>query len=127
MLGPEYGLLHDLCRSYKTFDTVSRAEFWKIMAKFSCPAEVLINCGSSTMVCLQVSKVMASFLIPFPVTNGIKQSCVLASTLFIVVFSVMITGAFQDGDNAISIRYGFDGKIFNLRRLQAKSKGRQKC
>ena len=34
----------------------------------------------------------------------------------------MLTDAFQDGDNGIPIRYRFDGKLFNLRRLQAKSK-----
>ena len=59
---------------------------------------------------------------PFPVTNGVKQGCVLASTLFSMMFSAMLTDAFQDGDNGIPIRYRFDGKLFNLRRLQAKSK-----
>ena len=59
---------------------------------------------------------------PFPVTNGVKQGCVLASTLFSMIFSAMLTDAFQDGDNGIPIRYPFDGKLFNLRRLQAKSK-----
>ena len=39
-----------------------------------------------------------------------------------MMFSAMLTAAFQDGDNGISIRYRFDGKLFNLRRLQAKSK-----
>ena len=34
----------------------------------------------------------------------------------------MLTDAFQDGDNGIPIRYRFDGNLFNLRRLQAKSK-----
>ena len=34
----------------------------------------------------------------------------------------MLKAAFQDGDNGIPIRYRFDGKLFNLRRLQAKSK-----
>ena len=34
----------------------------------------------------------------------------------------MLTDAFQDGDNGIPIRYRFDVKHFNLRRLQAKSK-----
>ena len=34
----------------------------------------------------------------------------------------MLTDAFEDGDNGIPIRYRFDGKFFNLRRLQAKSK-----
>ena len=39
-----------------------------------------------------------------------------------MVFSAMLTDAFQDGDNGTPIRYRFDGKLFNLRRLQAKSK-----
>ena len=53
-------------------------------------------------------------------TNGVKQGCVLASTLFSMMFSAMLTDAFQDGGNGIPIRYRFDGKRFNLRRLQAK-------
>ena len=39
-----------------------------------------------------------------------------------MMFSAMLTDAFQDGVNDIPIRYRFDGKLFNLRRLQAKSK-----
>ena len=38
-----------------------------------------------------------------------------------MMFSAMLTDAFQDGDNGIRIRYRFDGKLFNVR-LQAKSK-----
>ena len=34
----------------------------------------------------------------------------------------MLADAFQDGDNGIPIRYRFDEKLFNLRRLKAKSK-----
>ena len=59
---------------------------------------------------------------PFPATNEFKQGCVLASTLFSTMFSAMLTDAFQDDDSDIPIRYRFDGKLFNLRRLQAKSK-----
>ena len=58
---------------------------------------------------------------PFPVTNGVKQGCVLAPTLFSMIFSAMLTDAFQNSENGIPIRYRFDGKLFNLRRLQAKS------
>ena len=58
----------------------------------------------------------------FPVINGAKQGFILASTLFSLMFSAMLTDAFQDGDNAIPTRHCFDGKLFNLRRLQAKSK-----
>ena len=38
------------------------------------------------------------------------------------MFSAMLTDTFQDGDNGIPIRYRFDEKLFNLRRLQDKSK-----
>ena len=60
---------------------------------------------------------------PFPATNGVKQGCVLALTLFSMMFSAMLTLLSRmDGDNGIPIRYRFDGKLFNLRWLQAKSK-----
>jgi hypothetical protein len=34
----------------------------------------------------------------------------------------MLTDAFRDGNTGIDIKYRIDGKLFNLRRLQAKSK-----
>ena len=49
----------------KAFDTVSREGFWKIMAKFGCPAKLIAIVQSSMMICLQGSKMMASFLIHF--------------------------------------------------------------
>ena len=42
--------------------------------------------------------------------------------LFSMMFSAMLTDAFQDVDAGFPIRYRFDGKLLNLRRLQAKSK-----
>ena len=53
-----------------------------------------------------------------------KQGCVLASTLFSMMFSAMLTDAFRDGDSGLPIRYRFDRKVFNLRRLQAKGADR---
>ena len=55
---------------------------------------------------------------PFEVTNGVKQGCVLAPSLFSMMFSAMLMDAFQDSDTGFPI----DGNIFNLRRLQAKTK-----
>ena len=59
---------------------------------------------------------------PFPVSNGVKQGCVLAPTLFSLMFSAMLTDAFAGTDVGIGIKYRFDGSVFNLRRLQAKTK-----
>ena len=59
---------------------------------------------------------------PFPMNNGIKQGCVMAPTLFSTMFSAMLTDAFQDVDAGFPIRYRFDGKLLNLKRLKAKSK-----
>ena len=59
---------------------------------------------------------------PFTVTNGAKQGCVLAPTLVSMMFSAMLADALQDCDADFPIRYRLDGKLFNLRRLQAKSK-----
>ena len=106
----------------KAFDTVSCEGLWKIMAKFGCPAKFIAMVQQFRDGMLARVQNHSKFSDPFPVTNGIKQGFVLASTLFCMMFSAMLTDAFQDGDNGIPIRYRFDGKLFNLRRLQAKSK-----
>ena len=46
----------------------------------------------------------------------------MAPTLFRMMFYIMLTDAFQYVDAGFPIRYNFDGKLLNLRRLQAKSK-----
>ena len=53
---------------------------------------------------------------PFLVTNGIKKGCVIAPTLFSMMFSAMTTDTFNDCDASFPIRYRFDGKTINLRR-----------
>ena len=106
----------------KAFDTVCREGLWKIMAKFGCPDKFIAmvrqfhdNMSARVQDDGEYSK-------PFPVTNGVKQGCVLAPTLFSMVFSAMLTDAFRDGDIGVPFRYRTDGSLFNLRRLQAKTK-----
>ena len=106
----------------KAFDTVSRDGLWKIMAKFDCPPRYIamvrqFHDGMQARV-----QNDGEYSEPFPVTNGVKQGCVMAPTLFSMMFSAMLTDAFQDVDAGFPIRYRFDGKLLNLRRLQAKSK-----
>jgi hypothetical protein len=53
----------------------------------------------------------------FPVTNGVKQGCVLDPTLFSLMFSSMLTAdTFQDCDGGIYLRYRTVGKLFNTKR-----------
>ena len=92
------------------------------MAKFGCPAKFIAMVPQFHDGMLARVQNDGEFSDPFPVTNAVKQGCVHASTLFRMMFSAMLTDAFQDGDNGIPIRHRFDRKYFNLRRLQAKSK-----
>ena len=59
---------------------------------------------------------------PFPVLNGVKQGHVLVPTLFSIIFSAMLMDTFRDTDVGISIIYHTDGSVFNVRRLQTKTK-----
>ena len=95
----------------KAFDTVSREGLWKF--KFGCPTKFIAMVYHDGMLARVQTEVSDSF----PVTNGVKQGCVLAPTLFSMLFSAMLTAAFQDGNNGIPIRFRIGGKLINLRRL----------
>ena len=106
----------------KAFDTVSRDGLWKIMHKYGCPSKFVsmvrqFHDGMEARV-----QDDGEFSEAFSVSNGVKQGCVLAPTLFSLMFSAMLTDAFRDGDVGIKFNYRTDGRLFNLRRLQAKTK-----
>ena len=94
------------------------------MAKLGCPAKFKAMVRQFHDGMLPRVQNDGEFSDPFPVTNGVKQGYILVSALFSMMFSAMHTDAFQDDDHGIptGIRYRFDGKLFNLRRLQPKSK-----
>ena len=64
---------------------------------------------------------------PILVTNGVKQGCELAPTLFSIMFSAMLTDIFRDDSDSIDIRYCTDRKLLNLRRLKARFKVKEHC
>lgn len=109
----------------KAFDTVSRKGLWRIMAKFGCPdkfIDIVQQFHDGMMVRVLDDGDLSE---AFPVTNGVKQGCVLAPTLFSMMFSAMLSDAFQDSQDGIQIKYRMDGKLFNSRRLQAITKIKQ--
>ena len=101
---------------------VSRNWIWKIMAKFGCsPKYIAMVRQFHDGIQARVQN-DGEYSVSFPVTNRVKKGCVMAPTLFSMMLSAMLTDPFQDVDAGFPIRYRFDGKLLNLRGLQAKSK-----
>ena len=64
-------------------------------------------------------------LIPFPVTTSVKQGCVLAPTLFSLLFAQMLDSALSQSTVGVNIHYRYDGDFFNLLHLQSRIKASQ--
>ena len=109
----------------KAFDTVSRPGLWSILAKLGCPPNFIrmVRLFHDGMMARVIHDGVVSE--PFPVTNGVKQGCVLAPTLFSLLFSEMLSSALANTDAGITICYRTDGCFFNLRRLKANTKVRE--
>ena len=102
--------------------TWSAHSLWRLMVKYSCLEK-------SVTIVWQFHDVMHARVqnnwknsIAFLVMNGVKQGCILTPTLFSVMFPAMLFGTFSGLDNGISIWHCTDSFVFNLRRLQAKTK-----
>ncbi|BHF85824.1 hypothetical protein SprV_1002899700 [Sparganum proliferum] len=80
----------------KVFDTVNREGLWKIMQKFGCPERFIqmVRQLHDGMVARVTDNGAVSEA--FAVTNGVKQGCVLAPTLFSLMFSAMLMDAYRD-------------------------------
>ena len=105
----------------KAFDTVSRPGLWEILPRIGIPPKMvnIIRCFHEGMKARLVNGCEND---EFPVTNGVKQGCVLAPTLFSFIFSMMLLSAFKESDPGIQITYRTDKGIFNTQRLKAKTR-----
>ena len=61
----------------------------------------------------------------FKIKKDVRQGCVLAATLFCIYFSLLLSYAFKGTEDDIHLYTRSDGKLFNMRRLRAKSKRRK--
>jgi hypothetical protein len=105
----------------KAFDSVDLSGLWKILVKLEFPTKIVkfIEAFHEGMEAQVVSN--GSVSSSFPVTNGAKQGCALALTLFTILFSCILNDAFKDMQSGIQIQFRTSGGTFNLRRLQAKT------
>ena len=107
---------------YMTFVDLTKAFDTVVMDKFGCPPRFIIIMRQFHNGMKARVQNDGEFSELFEVTTGVKQGCVMVLTLFSMVFSAMLMDAFHDNDTGFPIRYRFGGSIFNLRRLQAKTK-----
>ena len=91
----------------KAFDTVGRTGLWQLLRKYGCPEKF------STMIEALHTGMMANVSVggevseTFGVTNGVKQGCVLAPTLFSIFLSAMLVEAFRGMGDGVYI-YSLD-------------------
>nr|VZI47363.1 unnamed protein product [Spirometra erinaceieuropaei] len=106
----------------KAFDTVNCEGLWKIMQKFGCPERFtqMVRQLHDGMIARVTDNGAVSEA--FAVTNGVKQGCVLAPTLFSLMFSAMLMDAYRDERPGIRIAYRTDGHILNPRRMHFQSR-----
>nr|VZI34581.1 unnamed protein product [Spirometra erinaceieuropaei] len=106
----------------KAFDTVNREGLWKIMQKFGCPeqfTQMVRQLHDGMMARVTDNGAVSK---AFAVTNGVKQGCVLAPTLFSLMFSAMWMDAYRDERPGIRIAYRTDGHLLNHRRMNFQSR-----
>ncbi|BHF81456.1 hypothetical protein SprV_0702458600 [Sparganum proliferum] len=90
----------------KAFDTVNREGLWKIRRKFGCPERFIeMGCQLHDGMRARVTD-YGAISEAFAVTNGVKQGCVLAPTLFSLMFSAMLMDAYR-GDERPGIRIAY--------------------
>ena len=106
----------------KAFDSVDRTGLWKVLLRLGCPVKIvnLINAFHTGMMACVVEDGSKSEM--FAVNNGVKQGCVLAPTLFSILFSVVLNDTFKNIREGVRNEFRTTGGAFNLRRLQAKTK-----
>ena len=94
------------------------------MRKFGCPRKFV------AIVRTFHTNMKASVVVggdetdPFPVNVGVKQGCVMAPVIFNLYMAAVTTLFRQRSPNeqGISLTYRLDGSVFNLSRLQARTK-----
>ncbi|BHF74305.1 hypothetical protein SprV_0501739000 [Sparganum proliferum] len=107
----------------KAIDTVNREGLWKIMQKFGCPERftLMVRQLHDGMMARVTDNGAVSEA--FAVTNRVKQGCVLAPTLFSLMFSAMLMDAYRDErPPGIRIAYRTDGQLLNQRRMHFQSR-----
>ena len=112
----------------KAFDSVPRDMLWRVLGRYGCPGK-FINIIKLFHEGMEAQVMIGGELSDtFPVTNGVKQGCTLAPTLFALYLAAVLEVAKKDRPaEGVWLRTRQDGNLFNLRRLSAKAKVEEVC
>ena len=97
---------------------------FKILGKLGCPPKftrLIHSLYSQAHARLIVDGILTE---PFEYNSGVKQGCKLAPTLYGIYAAVLLLLAYENVGHqfSIKIRFRYDGDLFDLRRLKAKTK-----
>ena len=106
----------------KALDTVGRTGLWQILKKYGCPEKfttMIESLHTGMMVNVRNGGEVSD---TFAITNGVKQGCVLAPTLFSIFLSAMLEEAFRDMGDGIYIQSRQNADLFTVAHFRAKTK-----
>ena len=107
----------------KAFDSINREALWSVMERFGVPPKFLRVCESLHKNNFASVVYNAESTKPFQTRTGVRQGCVLAPILFntfVTALSMIVDSKLQA--RGLELRYRFDGGLFNLKRLRAKTR-----
>ena len=109
----------------KAFNLVSRSGLFTLLQRIGCPPKLLRIITSFHEDTQGTVQYDGSSSEPFRIKSGVKQGCVLAPTLFGILFSLLLRYALSQSEEGIYIHTRSNGSLFNLARLRAKTKVRK--
>jgi len=123
MLGKNVALYLGFIDIAKAYDSIHQSTLWKILATIGIPPKLLavFQALYSRNNCRV--KFGNKFSKKFKVIEGLKQGCPAACILFNIFFAIVIGVIKQQlYTQGIELKFRYDGDIFNLQRLYAKTK-----
>ena len=79
----------------KAYNIVNLQGLWKILRKSGCPEKLITLVVPFHNAMLAGVQENGDVTEPVPLVNGVKQGCVLAPTLFSILFAAVLIDAFS--------------------------------
>ena len=104
------------------FDTVGRTGLRQLLGKYGCQEKFTTMIEALHTGMMPIVTDGGEVSESFTVTNGVKQGCVLAPTLFSIFLSAMLDEASRDMGGGVYIQSRQSADLFNVAHFRAKIK-----